>query len=110
MALAGRDANRSGLAASLRSIDWERQLRDPSGDTALLSFSSGLLLGAFVGVVVALLLAPRPGRETREQVWHTGIELRARARSGGDHDETLADRAEQAEVELLRRMTAPEQA
>lgn len=98
-----------GALASLRDIDWERYLRDPSGDTSSLSFLSGFSLGALAGLVVALLLAPQPGRQAREQIRDTGIELRARSarwRAGfyGDHDaETLADEAESAEVEMLRR-------
>jgi hypothetical protein len=98
-----------GALSALRDIDWEQYLRDPSGDTSSLSFLSGLGLGALVGTVVAVLLAPQPGRQAREQIHHTGIELRARSarwRSGFDDDpnaETLADEAESAEVDLLRR-------
>lgn len=92
---------------SWREIDWERQLRDTSGDTSSLSFLSGFLLGAVTGLVIGLALAPQSGRRMVEQVWHTGIELRQRgARSFGtqDDDETLADEAEQAETELMRRI------
>jgi len=101
-----------GALSSLRDIDWEQRLRDPSGDTSSLSLLSGLGLGALVGFVVALLLAPQPGRQAREQIRDTGIELRARSarwRSGFSDDpdaETLADEAESAEVELLRRVTS----
>ncbi|MGH9175900.1 MAG: YtxH domain-containing protein [Vicinamibacterales bacterium] len=98
-----------GPLTTLRDIDWETRLRDPSGDTSSLSFLSGFGLGALVGLVVALLLAPQPGRQARGQIRDTGIELRARStrwRARFDHDpnaETLADEAEAAEVDLLRR-------
>lgn len=98
----------------LREIDWEQYLRDPSGDTSSLSFVSGLILGAAIGILVALALAPQSGRRMVEQVWHTGIELGTRTRRSminhddHDEDETLADEAEQAETELMRRMHAQE--
>lgn len=97
-----------GALSSLRDIDWERHLRDPSGDTSSLSFLSGLGLGTLVGFLVALLLAPQPGRQAREHIRDTGIELRTRSarwRAGFNDDdrETLADEAESAEVALLRR-------
>ncbi|HYI16675.1 MAG TPA: YtxH domain-containing protein [Thermomicrobiales bacterium] len=100
-----------GALSTLRDIDWEQYLRDPSGDTSSLSLLSGLGLGALVGFVVALLLAPQPGRQAREQIRDTGIELRTRSarwRAGlneADSTTTLAAEAENAEVELLRRVT-----
>jgi hypothetical protein len=75
----GARLDTSGVLSLLREIDWEQHLQDPSGDTSSLSLLSGLGLGALVGVLVALLLAPQPGRQTREQIRHTGIELRARS-------------------------------
>ena len=59
---------------SLRGIDWE-QYTSSDDDTSSLSFFSGMLLGLIVGVVVAILLAPQSGSDTREQVVQTGIEL-----------------------------------
>ena len=99
--------------AMLREIDWEEQLRDPSGDTSSLSFVSGLILGVVVGIVVALALAPQSGRRMVAQVWHTGIELGSRTRravTAGDttNEETLADEAEQAEADMMRRMHTQE--
>lgn len=44
-----------------------------------LSFLFGLISGAIVGTVVASLLVPRSGPETREVVAERGIELRSRA-------------------------------
>jgi hypothetical protein len=101
--------------AALRDVDWEQHLRDPSEDTSSLSLLSGFVLGLVVGVIVALLLAPQPGRETREQVLQTGIQLRTRGarRQDGSADAspaTLAGEAEQAEVDVLRRMAADETA
>lgn len=42
-------------------------------------FVAGMLLGAVVGGIAAVLLAPRSGSETREQVAERGLELRSRA-------------------------------
>jgi hypothetical protein len=96
---------------ALRDLDWETHLRDSGGDTSALSFLSGFGLGTIVGVIVAILLAPQPGRNIRQQVRHTGIELRSRAQrhpTRANPDETLADEAEQAEVELMRRLSGAE--
>ena len=82
----GTGLDTRGALSLLREIDWEQQLRDPSGDTSSLSLLSGLALGALVGLIVALLLAPQPGRQAREQIRDTGIELRARY-TGGRHDD-----------------------
>ncbi len=103
-----RQADRPAPWESWREIDWQRQLQDTSGDTSSLSFLSGYLLGAAVGLLVGFALAPQSGRRMVEQVWHTGIELRQRgARQFGARaadDETLANEAEQAETELMRRV------
>jgi hypothetical protein len=72
--------------AALPGLDAQQfvaQLHDPSGDTSSLSFVSGLLLGSAIGVLVALLLAPRAGRRTRQLAWETGIQLRGRGLAGG---------------------------
>lgn len=37
-------------------------------DASLLSFMSGLALGLLIGLLTAILLAPKPGSETREDV------------------------------------------
>lgn len=44
-----------------------------------LLFVAGMLLGAIIGGIAAVLLAPRSGSETREQVAERGLELRSRA-------------------------------
>jgi hypothetical protein len=59
---------------SLREIDWD-QYTSSDDDTSSLSFFSGMLLGLIVGTIVAILLAPQSGSDTREQVVQTGIEL-----------------------------------
>lgn len=43
-----------------------------------LGIFGGLLIGALVGAVATLLLAPRSGKETRTQIQNRGIELRDR--------------------------------
>ena len=42
-------------------------------------FGTGLLLGGAVGIIAGLLLAPRPGEETRSQVVERTAGLRQRA-------------------------------
>jgi hypothetical protein len=84
-----------------------RQTED--NDASSLSFLSGLIFGLVVGIVVAFGLAPQSGRRTRQTVWETGIELRARAphwrRANADaSDDTLADEAERAEVAMHQRL------
>lgn len=59
---------------NIKDADWEKYVYKDE-DTSSLSFFSGLLLGVIVGAIVAVLLAPQPGRDTREQVVQTGIEL-----------------------------------
>lgn len=96
-------------APSLLDLNWEAHLRNTGDDTSALSFLSGFGFGSIIGVFVALLLAPQTGRQIRQQVRHTGIELRGRAPHRHAHgasdapSDTLADEAEQAEIELMRR-------
>lgn len=44
-----------------------------------LYFLTGLLIGGLTGVAVSLLMAPRSGQETRDQIQRKGIELRDEA-------------------------------
>lgn len=43
-----------------------------------LEFLAGVVLGGLVGAAAALLLAPQPGEETREQLREKSIELKDR--------------------------------
>jgi len=43
------------------------------------SFLSGLLMGAVIGAVVALLYAPQPGIETRRMVKEKALEVKEKA-------------------------------
>jgi gas vesicle protein len=43
-------------------------------------FALGAIVGAALGVAMALLFAPRPGEQTRAVLKEKGIELRQRAR------------------------------
>jgi len=53
----------------------KRVSRDSSSDTALLSLAGGLLLGLFVGIVVAVILISRTEDEEGSSARHTGITL-----------------------------------
>jgi len=59
-------------------------------------FITGLLFGGIVGAGIALAMAPRPGRETREQLLKRAAELRARA-------DELVGQAREREGELVGR-------
>lgn len=100
------------LRSSLPDVDWdqvERYLTDSSGDTPWPSFASGLLLGAAVGAIVAFALTPLDGRSMRRQMSGTARAVSARVpRRQSGLDETLIDAAEQAEVDLLRRLSSTE--
>jgi len=52
------------------------------------SFAVGLILGGAVGVALGMLVAPVPGRETREKLRRKGGQLRDRAR---EHAASVAD-------------------
>ena len=53
-----------------------------------LGILGGMVIGALVGVVAMLLLAPRSGKDTRTQIQNKGIELRDRTTGMVEH--TLA--------------------
>jgi gas vesicle protein len=57
-------------------------------DTQVINFISGLLLGAILGVGVALLTAPQPGRRTRRRIQRAAVDLRGNAT---DRWDDLAD-------------------
>jgi len=59
-------------------------------------FLSGLLIGGLLGAGVALLLAPKSGQETRDELMGRSSEIRARASE-------LADRARESADELVTR-------
>jgi gas vesicle protein len=46
---------------------------------AALGFLAGIVIGALAGAGTMLLLAPQPGKQTRDQIRHKGLELRDQA-------------------------------
>jgi gas vesicle protein len=64
-----------------------------NGDSAI-SFFAGFLFGGIIGAGIALLLAPQPGEETREQLKARGIELRSRAEEAAALAEERAARVQ----------------
>ncbi|HOJ00727.1 MAG TPA: YtxH domain-containing protein [Anaerolineaceae bacterium] len=56
------------------------------------SFFSGLLLGGIAGAVVALLLAPQAGEETRKLVKEKSIELRDKVANYAEEVLTQAEK------------------
>jgi gas vesicle protein len=71
--------------------------------TILLAF----LAGAAVGAVAALLLAPRPGAETRERLEEAVGEQAGRARRARDAARAAAAAARQAFAEAMRDAGTP---
>lgn len=58
------------------SLDIRKRVsRDTSGDTPLLSLAGGLMLGLFVGIIVAVILISRSEDEESSSARHTGITL-----------------------------------
>jgi len=43
------------------------------------SFALGLLVGGIIGALIGMLLAPKPGSETRSEIWQRSETLRSRA-------------------------------
>lgn len=62
------------------------------------SFLAGLVVGAAVGAIAALLLAPKSGKELRESLSEEGRKLRERAMREGRRfvDETVPEAVRKA--------------
>ena len=58
---------------------------------------SGIIFGALAGAVAGLLLAPKPGRETRQIVAIRAVDLRQKA---GDAVGTLRQKIHKGELDL----------
>ena len=58
-----------------------------------LMFLAGLVVGAIFGGIVAVLLVPQSGPETREQVVERGLELRNRAEDAVQRAQQIASEA-----------------
>ncbi len=56
----------------------QNQEQQHNGSNAI-SFLTGVLVGGLAGAATMLLLAPQSGQKTRDQIQHTGIELRDQA-------------------------------
>ena len=59
-------------------------------------FIAGFLLGGILGAGIALAMAPRPGKETMDQLRSKAADLRARA-------DELVRQARERELELMER-------
>jgi gas vesicle protein len=55
-------------------------------------FFAGLVIGGMMGAVLALLMAPQSGQQTRDQLRHASVEIKEHA------SETLAEAREKAEA------------
>jgi gas vesicle protein len=73
-------------------------------------FSTGLILGALIGALAGLLLAPRPGEETRAQVKERTAGLRGTAEVlANEARERLREVVEEGRVVASRIMTGHEE-
>lgn len=68
-----------------------RRNKDTSPTIGLPAFFAGLLLGGLAGAVVMLLLAPRKGAKTRDQIVKQGEKLRHQAAESVDDVVTGVD-------------------
>ncbi len=73
-------------------------------------FFAGFLFGAFVGAALALLFAPAPGEELREQIREKSIELKDRAGELGLDTAKLAELREKGEDFFQQQKSRLEQA
>ncbi|MBI2855885.1 MAG: YtxH domain-containing protein [Chloroflexi bacterium] len=68
-------------------------------------FGTGLLLGSIIGALAGLLLAPRPGGETRQQVMGRAAGLRERAEElAGEARERIREAVEEGRAVAERIM------
>ncbi|GAB4471998.1 MAG: hypothetical protein Kow00124_09510 [Anaerolineae bacterium] len=65
----------------------------------LLNFMAGLLLGAFVGAVIALLFAPMPGRDLRSEAQDRADKVLSDVRAAVAEERKKLE----AELEALKR-------
>ena len=54
-------------------------MSDNSDRSAFLNLLAGIGIGAILGAVTAIMLAPKPGEETREDIRKTADELKTKA-------------------------------
>lgn len=94
----------------------------PTGTSNALGLLGGMLIGALIGAVMMLLLAPQSGNDTRRQIQKKGLELRNRA--NGMVEDTLTqvrskankigvglkDRSQEAVLEQLENVSEAAQA
>lgn len=66
-------------------------MSDNNGGGSAGFFIAGLLVGAALGAVAALLFAPAPGEETRELLSQKGIELKGKAKELSDEAKERAE-------------------
>lgn len=75
-------------------------------DTGL-SFTTGFILGAVVGVAIGFLYAPKPGKETRELLKEKAEKTKAKASEVAEKaKEAAAEARERVEEKVGRRKTA----
>ena len=72
---------------------------DGEQDSHVLSFVSGLLVGALIGAGIAFLAAPEPGRKTRKRLRRAAVELK---KSAGHTFDDLADEMKDKVDEVMK--------
>jgi gas vesicle protein len=74
--------------------------RDQSDEDSR-GFLSGLFYGAVIGTAVGLLMAPRSGIETRQQLRETGVRLRDQVEHTAEEARHKAEELQQQSREIL---------
>lgn len=68
------------------------------------TFAVGLIVGAFVGAAVALLYAPKSGRETRAMVKEKAHEVAEKAKDAAEKAKDAAEKAKEAALNAEKRV------
>ncbi len=75
--------------------------------SVMLSVLAGIGIGVLVGAIAGLLLAPRPGAETRENISHTlsdlGNKISDLSHQVADRVKTVVDKGKQAVAEKMEK-------
>ena len=67
------------------------------------SFGTGFLVGAFIGLTIGILYAPRPGKETRQQLKEKAEEVKEKAEEVKEKAEDIIEKARDQAEEIINK-------